>query len=221
MSSDYDKEKFLLIGNLTPNLIHDIRNSLSVLKLNYYFLSLKEDSIPAELASSLKDCSEAINRLEKKLDNFSLLITNHDNSREVCALNLITAIALDLLKGKARKNNVSLEDVSGSNTPTLKINKTKIIIAVIGIINSLLETGVSNQKIVLNVLTNDEHQVELEIEKKQKDNLKEQNLIIDNVNIFLKNVEEVRNRLKDDGVTISFEGEVKGNCKINFSFNKQ
>ncbi len=54
MFSDFNKEKFLLIGNLTPHLIHDIRNSLSVLKLNYYYLNLKEESIPNEIASSLK-----------------------------------------------------------------------------------------------------------------------------------------------------------------------
>ncbi len=221
MLSDYNKEKFLLIGNLTPNLIHDIRNSLSVLKLNYYYLSLKEDSIPAEIASSLKDCSEAINRLEKKLDYFSLLISNNAGSKEVCSLNTIATAVLDLLKGKAKKTNIALENLSSQSISTLKINKSKISIAVAGIINSLLDTGISNQKIILKVSTDSSNHINLEIDKQEKENCDTQILDQECVKSFLKNLETTKENLKEDNGSILFEGDIKGNCKINFSFNKQ
>jgi signal transduction histidine kinase len=221
MFSDFNKEKFLLIGNLTPHLIHDIRNSLSVLKLNYYYLNLKEESIPKEISSSLRDCSEAISRLEKKLDYFSLLTTNNESSIEMCSLNTLATAAIDLLKGKAKKNNVSLEDISTINIPTLKINKSKISMAVISIINSLIDTGISNQKIVLNVFANNSHQLSLEIEKLENDGKEEQNLIQENIDIFFQYIEKLKENLKGVGTGISFVGDIIGNCKIIFSFNKQ
>ncbi len=220
MSYDFNKEKFSLIGSLTPNLIHDIRNSISVLKLNYYYLNLKEDSIPSEIVSSLNDCSEAISRLEKKMDNFSLLIANQDNTKEICNLNFIIAVAIDLLKGKAKKTNIALEDISASDSPMVKVNKSKISVAVIEIINTLLDTGISNQKIVLNVLANNAHQLKLEIEKKIKDSKHSQFLNDDNLNLFFRNIDGLRDSLQDDDITISFEGDVKQNCKIIFSFTK-
>ena len=220
MFYEFYKEKLLLIGNLTPNLIHDIRNSLSVLKLNYYYLNLKEKSIPAEIASSLNDCSEAISRLEKKLDHFSLLTSNNESSLEVCSLNTLISAAIDLLKGKAKRNNISFEDISVANVPTLKMNKSKVSVSVIGILNSLIDIGFLNQKILLNTFEVGSKNLCVEIEKQIKN---ESNVPIENANAgdnFMNEIKELNELLKVDRIKIIFLGNISGNCKITFLFTK-
>ncbi len=115
----------------------------------------------------------------------------------MCSLNTLAAAAIDLLRGKAKKNNIILEDISAINIPTLKVNKSKISLAVISIINSLIDTGISNQKIVLNVIANNSHQLSLEIEKRENEGKERQNLTQENINIFLKEFEELKENLKE------------------------
>ena len=220
MFYEFYKEKLLLIGNLTPNLIHDIRNSLSVLKLNYYYLNLKEKSIPAEIASSLNDCSEAISRLEKKLDHFSLLTSNNESSLEVCSLNTLISAAIDLLKGKAKRNNISFEDISAANVPTLKMNKSKVSVSVIGILNSLIDIGFLNQKILLNTFEVGSQNLCVEIEKQIKN---ESDVPVENANAgdnFMNEIKELNELLKVDRIKIIFIGNISGDCKITFLFTK-
>jgi signal transduction histidine kinase len=220
MFYDFYKEKLLLIGNLTPNLIHDIRNSLSVLKLNYYYLNLKEKSIPAEIASSLNDCSEAISRLEKKLDHFSLLTSNNGSSLEVCSLNTLISAAIDLLKGKAKRNKISFEDISAANVPTLKMNKSKVSVSVIGILNSLIDIGFLNQKILLNTFEVGSQNLCVEIEKQIKN---ESDVPVENANAgdnFMNEIKELNEFLKVDRIKIIFIGNISGDCKITFLFTK-
>ncbi len=220
MFYEFYKEKLLLIGNLTPNLIHDIRNSLSVLKLNYYYLNLKEKSIPAEIASSLNDCSEAISRLEKKLDHFSLLTSNNESSLEVCSLNTLISAAIDLLKGKAKRNNISFEDISAANVPTLKMNKSKVSVSVIGILNSLIDIGFLNQKILLNTFEVGSQNLCVEIEKQIKN---ESDVPVENANAgdnFMNEIKELNEFLKVDRIKIIFIGNISGDCKITFLFTK-
>jgi phosphoglycerate-specific signal transduction histidine kinase len=220
MFYDFYKEKLLLIGNLTPNLIHDIRNSLSVLKLNYYYLNLKEKSIPAEIASSLNDCSEAISRLEKKLDHFSLLTSNNESSLEVCSLNTLISVAIDLLKGKAKRNNISFEDISAANVPTLKMNKSKVSVSVIGILNSLIDIGFLNQKILLNTFEVGSQNLCVEIEKQIKN---ESDVPVENANAgdnFMNEIKELNELLNVDRIKIIFIGNISGDCKITFLFTK-
>jgi signal transduction histidine kinase len=220
MFYDFYKEKLLLIGNLTPNLIHDIRNSLSVLKLNYYYLNLKEKSIPAEIASSLNDCSEAISRLEKKLDHFSLLTSNNESSLEVCSLNTLISAAIDLLKGKAKRNKISFEDISAANVPTLKMSKSKVSVSVIGILNSLIDIGFLNQKILLNTFEVGSQNLCVEIEKQIKN---ESDVPVENANAgdnFMNEIKELNEFLKVDRIKIIFIGNISGDCKITFLFTK-
>ena len=220
MLYDLYKEKSLLIGSLTPNLIHDIRNTLSVLKLNYYYLNLKEKSIPSEIASSLNDCSEAISRLEKKLDHFTLLTSNNNNSLEFCSLNTIITAAIDLLKGKAKKNNILLEDISAIGIPALKINKSKIANVVIGIVNSLIEIGVQDQKVTLNAFEDSSQNLVLEIEKHIKEESEISELAENIGERFQEEINELGKFLEADKIKVNFLGSLTGNCKIIFLFTK-
>ncbi len=223
MSFDFNKEKLLLAGNLTPTLIHDLRNSLAVLKLNNYYLKLKEDSLPEEIASSLKDWAEAITRIEKKLDYFSLL-TSNNLAGELCSLNAVITSAIDSIKGKAKKNNTIIEDKSESDLPSLKINKTKISFLILSLINFLIDASFDKQKIYLKAYKNNSKEIALEIKRIVSENVLEDsagNSMHQYANErFLIQLKELKEFFRDDSIRIKVEDKIQPNCKIVLSFIK-
>ena len=67
MTEKIVENKIRLAGKVLPNLVHSIRNPLSVLKLNHYFLKLNVDKIPNEIVQSINDCSKAVQKIEETL----------------------------------------------------------------------------------------------------------------------------------------------------------
>ncbi|MEO8399939.1 MAG: hypothetical protein ABI550_09025, partial [Ignavibacteriaceae bacterium] len=172
MSNEFQKDKSNLIEIFTPGFIHDVRNSLSVLKLNYYFLDLKDESIPPEIAASLADCTEAIKRIEKKLNDFSLLTAQNDSSGEICEPNEIFSAAIEISQVKAKKNYISYKKKFENNLPSIKINKNVFLQFLLNIINTIIDFGLPKHELVFKTFKNDSGKIGLEIVKAKNLNKK-------------------------------------------------
>ena len=68
-TGEIQNNKLNLIGKLTASLIHEIRNPLSVIKLNLDLIKA-ENNLSSDVIESVDDSLSATYRIEYMIDNF-------------------------------------------------------------------------------------------------------------------------------------------------------
>jgi signal transduction histidine kinase len=115
-----------LMGRLTASLMHEIRNSLSALNLNLEFLQFYKDDLPKEVNETIQSSIQATERISKFTENLLHFSKKSDMEFEYASLNQITIEAIDLLKIKARKKNVSIFCDLDESIPDIIMNRYHI-----------------------------------------------------------------------------------------------
>ncbi|MBL1212504.1 MAG: hypothetical protein HND52_03985 [Ignavibacteriae bacterium] len=115
-----------LMGRLTASLMHEIRNSLSALNLNLEFLQFYKDDLPKEVNETIDSSIQATDRISKFTENLLHFSKKSEMKFELVSLNQITAEAIDLLKIKARKKNVTIFCDLDESIPNIFVNHNHI-----------------------------------------------------------------------------------------------
>jgi len=115
-----------LMGRLTASLMHEIRNSLSALNLNLEFLQFYKDDLPKEVNDTIDSSMKATERISKFTENLLHFSKKTDLEFDFASLNQMTAEAIDLLKIKARKKNVSIFCDLDESIPDILVNRNHI-----------------------------------------------------------------------------------------------
>ncbi|HVO75256.1 MAG TPA: hypothetical protein VMT35_14595 [Ignavibacteriaceae bacterium] len=147
MPFDPVQNKLNLTKKLIPNLVHSIRNPLSVLKLNHYFINLHRQKLPEEIAASIDDCTKAAQIMEKYLDKFSQLYIN--SSENNCSLNEVVSTAADILEISAHRKNLELVKEFPHDLPNLYIDKTKLLHLIVNLILIVIEADSEGKRICI------------------------------------------------------------------------
>ena len=141
------QNKLNLAKKLIPNLVHSIRNPLSVLKLNHYFINLHRQKLPEEIAASIDDCSKAVLIMEKFLDKYSQLYTNAPEN--YCSLNEVVSTAADILELSARRRNLEFVKELQDELPSLYIDRTKLLDAILNLILNTIELDFIGKQLLI------------------------------------------------------------------------
>ncbi len=147
MPSDPAQNKFNLTKNLIPNLVHSIRNPLSVLKLNHYFINLHRQNLPQEIAASIDDCSRAASIMEQYLEKFSQLYVNP--AEKYCSLNEVVSVAADILEISARRRNMQIIKELQDELPYLYIDRTKLLHIIINFVLNAIELDFTEKELYI------------------------------------------------------------------------
>lgn len=142
--------KLKILGKLSASLSHEIRNPLSVLKLNLEFLKMNKgqyDSETNECIDAAIEAADIINELTKNTLEFS---RKNKDDFESYQLNDVIKKAIQITKGSAGKKNINYSLNLASNLPELEINETKILQVFVNLLSNAIEASSPNSKISLN-----------------------------------------------------------------------
>ena len=142
--------KLKILGKLAASLSHEIRNPLSVLKLNLDFLKMNEeqyDSETNECIDAAIEATEIINELTKNTLEFS---RKNKDDFEYYQLNDVVKKAIQITKGSADKKNINYKLNLTPTLPELEINETKILQVIVNLLSNAIEACSTNSSIFLN-----------------------------------------------------------------------
>ena len=140
-SKDILNNKLQILGKLSASLIHEIRNPVSVIKMNLDYLKKNEKKFSQEIVESIYACSEATRRLISVVDSFSDFSKNHKKVVEYCSVNEISNIAIKILQSKASEVNLQIKTEYKPNLPTITFHKDKLLQVFLNLIGNAIEAG--------------------------------------------------------------------------------
>lgn len=132
--------KLQLMGKLTASLLHEIRNPLSVIKLNLDFLKMIEKDLPSEAIESVDVCSDAFLRINYLIDNVLTFARKNSNYNNECSINEITRNALDIMLPNAIKKNVYIKLSLDDKLPLGYYDKSKLLQVFLNLISNAIES---------------------------------------------------------------------------------
>ncbi|MDA3860511.1 MAG: HAMP domain-containing sensor histidine kinase [Melioribacteraceae bacterium] len=158
LSGDIQNNKLHLIGKLTASLIHEIRNPLSVIKLNLDLVKM-EDDISEYVLESVNDSLSATNRIEYMVDSLLSFSRVVSHGKENLSLNLISENAIELLVVKASKYGVKITTEFDENIGQIYADKNKLLQILLNLVTNAIESCDENScgKIVIRTTASEEN----------------------------------------------------------------
>jgi signal transduction histidine kinase len=142
------------MGKLTASLIHEIRNPLSVIKLNLDYLKMINDELNAEVNESVDSSSEALERIERLIETINDFSKKNHLAESLSSVNEITLKAINILKSTANNINVRISYELQDQIPEMFFDKNKLLQIILNLLNNALEAcpegGVINIKTFFN-----------------------------------------------------------------------
>lgn len=138
-STDILNNKLQLLGKLSASLIHEIRNPLFALKLNLDYLSTLRSQVSDDAAESIQSCAEATDRLMFLIQNFSDFSKKHSLEAELCSINDITHIAVNIMQSNACRINMYIETELEPNIPSIYFQKDKLLQVFLNLLTNAIE----------------------------------------------------------------------------------
>jgi|WetSurMetagenome_2_1015567.scaffolds.fasta_scaffold62167_1 signal transduction histidine kinase len=138
-NKDILNNKLQLLGKLSASLVHEIRNPLFALKLNLDYLSTMRSQISDDAAESIQSCSEATDRLMFLIQNFSDFSKKHSLETELCSINDVTQIAVNIMQSNACRINMYIETELEPNLPSIYFQKDKLLQVFLNLITNAIE----------------------------------------------------------------------------------
>ncbi|MDT3695780.1 MAG: HAMP domain-containing sensor histidine kinase [Ignavibacterium sp.] len=138
-NSDILNNKLQLLGKLSASLVHEIRNPLFALKLNLDYLSQMRLHVSDDAAESIQSCSEATDRLMFLIQNFSDFSKKQSQESELCSINDITQIAVNIMQSNACIINMYIETELQPNLPYIYFQKDKLLQVFLNLLTNAIE----------------------------------------------------------------------------------
>lgn len=150
MVDNVHDNKLKILGKLAASLSHEIKNPLSVLKLNLDYLKMSSEKFDNETNECIDASLEAADIINQLIHNTLEFSRKNKKGFEECNINEIINKAISITKGNANKRNISLEVNMDKNIDNIFVNETNILQVLVNIISNGLEASYNNSKIVIN-----------------------------------------------------------------------
>ena len=138
-NTDILNNKLQLLGKLSASLVHEIRNPLFALKLNLDYLSTMRSQVSDDAAESIQSCSEATDRMMFLIQNFSDFSKKHNLETELCSINDVTQLAVNIMQSNACRINMYIETELEPNLPSIYFQKDKLLQVFLNLITNAIE----------------------------------------------------------------------------------
>ncbi len=155
MTDKVHDNKLQILGKLTASLTHEIKNPLSVLKLNLDYLKMSKDKYDEETNECIDASLEAADIINQLIHNTLEFSRKNKDDFEEYNLNAIISKAINITKGSARKNNIAFELNLSETLEDIKVNETNILQVFVNIISNGIEASIEGSKIIINSFQKD------------------------------------------------------------------
>jgi len=157
--------KLNLLGKLSAGLFHELRNPLSVIKLNLDLITHHyKSNLDPDVLESINDCKIAVSRIEDMTDNILNVARKANNVNENIQLPELIKSALNVVTVNSSKKNINL--VTKINSPTEQVygNKNKLLQILLNIINNAIDACKINGRVIISLDKNINGEQILQIE---------------------------------------------------------
>jgi len=142
--------KLQILGKLAASLTHEIKNPLSVLKLNLDYLKMSKEKYDDETNECIDASIEAAEIINQLIYNTLEFSRKDKSDYELCSVNSIIKKALNITHGNANKKNITFELNLEDSLPEITVNETNILQVFVNIISNGIEASNPKSKITLN-----------------------------------------------------------------------
>lgn len=146
--------KLQVLGKLAASLTHEIKNPLSVLKLNLDYLKMtfeKFDDETKECINNSLEAVELINTLIHSTLDFSKKNTDELGNYDI---NDIIRKSINITKGNSNRKNINFKLNLTDQLPYLEINHTKVLQVIVNLISNAIDANPDNSEISINSYLN-------------------------------------------------------------------
>lgn len=140
-------DKLKLLGKLSASLVHDLRNPLSVIKLNLDYLKMVENELPSEANESVVVCLDALERIQYLIDDILTFTRKNFNGKKACSINGITKSAYDIMRTNAERKNIKMVLQLDPSDFVGYYDKSKLLQVFINLITNAIESCNTNGEI--------------------------------------------------------------------------
>lgn len=154
MSDKVHENKLQILGKLAASLTHEIKNPLSVLKLNLDYLKLSEEKFDQETIECIDSSLEAAEIINQLVYSTLELSRRNRNSFEKSNLNEIVEKALTITKGLANKKGITFELNLDESIENIDANDTNILQVFLNLISNGIEASQDNSVIKIKTSQN-------------------------------------------------------------------
>ncbi len=140
-------DKLKLLGKLSASLVHDLRNPLSVIKLNLDYLKMVENELPSEANESVVVCLDALERIQYLIDDILTFTRKNFNDKKACSINGITKSAYDIMRTNAERKNIKMVLQLDPSDFVGYYDKSKLLQVFINLITNAIESCNTNGEI--------------------------------------------------------------------------
>ncbi len=149
-------DKLKLLGKLSASLVHDLRNPLSVVKLNLDYLKMIETDLPAEAVESVGVCLDALDRIQYLIDDILTFTRKNFNGKTICSINAVTKSAYDIMRTSAERKSVKITLDLDSSSDYGYFDKSKLMQVFINLITNAIESCSSGGRIKIKTYLDNE-----------------------------------------------------------------
>jgi len=138
-----------ILGKLTASLIHEIRNPLSVIKLNLDYLNMIKENVSEEIMACVNSCNDATKRMLFLIENFSDFSKRPHQESEICSIKEVTDMAVNVMQINASRLNITINAAIEENLPSIYFQKDKLLQVFLNLITNAIEAA--GQSKVINI----------------------------------------------------------------------
>lgn len=150
MTDSVHDNKLKILGKLAASLSHEIKNPLSVLKLNLDYLKMSSEKFDNETNECIDASLEAADIINQLIHNTLEFSRKNKEGFEECNINEIINKAINITKGNANKRNISFQVNMSETLDSIVVNETNILQVLVNIISNGLEASNNDSKIMIN-----------------------------------------------------------------------
>ncbi|MCB0742761.1 MAG: HAMP domain-containing histidine kinase [Ignavibacteriae bacterium] len=148
------ENKLQILGKLAASLTHEIKNPLSVIKLNLDYLKMSSEKYDEETLECIDASLEAADMIDKLIYNTLEFSRKYRDDFNHYYINEIINKSVSITKGNANKKNISFQLKLADGIPKIKISETKILQVFVNIISNSIEASEDNSNILINSFQN-------------------------------------------------------------------
>lgn len=148
------ENKLQILGKLAASLTHEIKNPLSVIKLNLEFLKMNVEKFDQETIECIDSSLEAADMIDKLIYSTLEFSRRSKDEYNYYCINEIIQKSLQITKGNANKKNINFQLNLADKLSKIKVSESKILQVLINIISNSIEASNRNSKISINSFEN-------------------------------------------------------------------
>ncbi len=141
MTDKVHDNKLQILGKLAASLSHEIKNPLSVLKLNLDYLKMSKEKYDDETNECIDASLEAADIINKLIHNTLEFSRKNKSNFDDYRINDIIEKSVQITHGNAHKKNIQIKLNLSPDLPLLFVNETKILQVLVNIISNSIEAS--------------------------------------------------------------------------------